>query len=67
MEVIDHLNHQLQEALDKSLIVHIYLLDKRKLGWCVSHNSNKHEKGGQAKTEIQEALCIPQEKRALKN
>jgi len=53
--------------MDKSLIVYISLVDIRKVGWHISHNSNKHEKGGQAKTEIQEALCIPHEKRALKN
>ena len=67
MEVINHLNHQFQEAMDKSLIVRISLVDKRKVGCCISHNSNKHEKGRQAKTEIQEALCTPHQKRALKN
>jgi hypothetical protein len=67
MEVINHLNHQFQEAMDRSLIVRISLVDKIKVGWPISHNSNIHEKGGQAKTEIQEALCIPQEKRAPKN
>jgi len=45
------------------LYISLSLVDKRKVGWHISHNSNKHKKGRQAKTGIQEALCIPQEKK----